>query len=236
MTTTTTRYILGSVLAVGLATGSGLAGQTAHEQHRPHGQDVDARHMEHSFDDAERYARSFDDPARDAWQQPERVIEMLAIQPDEAVADIGAGTGYFTVRLAGGSAARTVYAVDVEESMLAYVRARAEREGLDHVVAVQGDAQGPNLPEPVDVVLIVNTFHHIPDRAQYFAALKERLNPGARLAIVDYAKGAAGGGPPDEFRFTPEEITNQLRRAGFTLRATHDFLARQSFLVFGVGE
>ena len=198
------------------------------------GHDSEARHMAHSFDDAERYAESFDNPARDAWQMPERVIEALDIEPGDAVADIGAGTGYFTVRLAGSTGARTVYAVDIESSMVDYVRDRAADARLGKVVAVLADAAGTNLPEPVDVALIVNTFHHIPDRVAYFSALRALMTPGARLAIVDYRKGASGGGPPDEFRFTTDEITAELSRAGFELVTTHDFLPRQSFLIYGV--
>ena len=158
----------------------------------------------------------------------------VTIEPGDAVADIGAGTGYFTVRLAGSTGARTVYAVDIESSMVDYVRDRAADARLGKVVAVLADAAGTNLPEPVDVALIVNTFHHIPDRVAYFSALRALMTPGARLAIVDYRKGASGGGPPDEFRFTTDEITAELSRAGLELVTTHDFLPRQSFLIYGV--
>ena len=224
---------------VGMLTGASLAEaqQPPREQHRTEGHhDHQSRHMEHRFDDPERYAQSFDDPERDAWQMPERVIAALDIAAGERVADIGAGTGYFTVRLARQTEAQTVYAVDIEPSMVEYARNRAAEAGLNQVVGVVADAGSPNLPEPVDVVLIVNTWHHIANRVTYFTALRDRLTPGARLAIVDYAEGAPGGGPPDEFRFTPEEISDELADAGFALRARHDFLPRQSFLIYGVSE
>lgn len=188
-------------------------------------------HMEHRFDDPERYAKSFDDPARDQWQMPGRVIEALAMRPGQSVADIGAGTGYFTVRLARSVAAPKVYAVDIEPSMTQYVRQRAAKEGLSNVVAVQATSQGPNLPEPVDVVLIVDTYHHIPDRVKYFTALMGSIKPGGRLAIVDFRKDAPGG-PPPEFRFTPDQISRELEQAGFVLRQQHDFLPRQIFLIY----
>ena len=217
---------------VGLLVGPQAArAQPQHEQHRPHGHDA-GRHMEHRFDDPERYAQSFDDPARDEWQMPARVIAALDVGPGQAVADIGAGTGYFTVRLARETEARTVYAVDIEPSMVDYVRRRADEAGLGNVVGVVAEADSPNLPEEVDLVLIVNTYHHIPERVAYFAALRDRLAPGGRVAIIDPRKGAPGGGPPDEFRFTPEEIAEELGRAGFELPTRHDFLPRQSFLVY----
>ena len=224
-------------LAVPLAClgfGAVLLGQQAQHGHGQPKPGAAAPHMEHRFDDPERYARSFDDPARDAWQLPARVIEALQLRPDETVADIGAGTGYFTVRLARSPAAPKIYAVDIEPAMVEYVRQRAAREGLTNVVAVQAGPAGPNLPEPVDVVLIVDTYHHLPDRVSYFTALKQSLKPGARLAIVDFRKGAPEG-PPEQFRFTPEQITGELAAAGFSRLAEHDFLPRQIFLVYQAG-
>lgn len=188
-------------------------------------------HMEHRFDKPEQYAKSFDDPARDEWQMPVRVIETLALAPGQVVADIGAGTGYFTVRLAKAAARPKVYAVDIEKSMVEYVKQRAATEGLKQVVAVQGSADRANLPEPVDVVLIVDTYHHIPNRPAYFRELRKSMKPSGRLAIIDFRKGAPSG-PPEHFRFTPDQITEELKQAGFRLQAQHDFLPRQLFLVY----
>jgi SAM-dependent methyltransferase len=211
---------------------AGAIGQSQdHGQRHGGAPGTPAAHMEHRFDDPERYAKSFDDPARDAWQMPGRVIEALGLRPGERVADIGAGTGYFSVRLARSGAAPTVYAVDVEKAMVEYVRQRAAKEGLKNIVGVEGSSRSANLPEPVDVVLIVDTYHHIPDRVAYFAALRQSMKPGARLAIVDFRKGAPSG-PPEEFRFTPEQISAELGKAGFTLSAQHDFLPRQLFLIY----
>jgi ubiquinone/menaquinone biosynthesis C-methylase UbiE len=176
---------------------------------------------------------SFDDPARDAWQMPSRVIEALGIHPGEVVTDLGAGTGYFTVRLAGIDARPRVYAVDVEPSMIAHVRHRAMTAGLTNVTVVQAAADRANLPEPVDLALVVDTFHHIPNRVAYFAALRNSLKPGGRVAIIDFRKDSPSG-PPVELRFTPDQIRAELEDAGFSLDASHDFLPRQVFLVFGV--
>jgi cyclopropane fatty-acyl-phospholipid synthase-like methyltransferase len=190
-------------------------------------------HLRHHFDNAEEWAKSFDDPARDQWQMPSRVIEALQLKPGQVVADIGAGTGYFTVRLAKSPAAPKVYAVDIEPSMVEYIKQRAAREGLKNVVAVQAGPDRTNLPEAVDLVLIVDTYHHIPNRVAYFTALKTHLKPGARLAIVDFRKDSPSG-PPVEFRFTPDQISKELAGAGFSLQTSHDFLPRQIFLIYGV--
>jgi SAM-dependent methyltransferase len=151
------------------------------------------------------------------------------------VADIGAGTGYFSVRLARAAAAPTVYAVDIERSMIDYVRQRAAKEGLKNVVPVLATAGSANLPAAVDLVLIVDTYHHIPNRAEYFRTLRKSIKPGGRLAIIDFRKDAPEG-PPVEFRFTPEQVAGELAPAGFRVLARHDFLPRQYFLVLQAGE
>jgi len=192
-----------------------------------------ADHFGRHFDNADEWAKSFDDPAREEWQMPARVIDALQLKSGQVVADVGAGTGYFTVRLAKSPAAPRVYAVDIEASMVEYVKQRAAREGLNNVIAVQAGADRTNLPEPVDLVLIVDTYHHIPNRVAYFTALRSVMKPGARLAIVDFRKDSPEG-PPEQFRFTPAQISAELASAGFALQTSHDFLPRQIFLVYGV--
>lgn len=201
-------------------------GGTAHQP--PAGAD----HMAHRFDDPERYAKGFDDPARDAWQMPDRVIAALAMKSGDRVADVGAGTGYFSTRLAKSAARPTVFAVDIEPAMVAYLTKRATAEGLGAMRAVQASATSPNLPEPVDVVIVVDTFHHIGSRAAYFAGVRPQLRPGGRVAIIDFRKDAPGEGPPAHFRFTPDQITAEMTAAGYVLEASHDFLPRQHFLVY----
>jgi cyclopropane fatty-acyl-phospholipid synthase-like methyltransferase len=215
-------------LSIALPVGLRAQGQQDHQDHA--GQMPD--HMEHSFADAEQYAKQFDDPARDAWQMPDRVIAALDLKPGQSVADIGAGTGYFSVRLARTPAAPKVFAVDIEQNMVNYLRARAMKEGLTNIVAVKAAADRSNLPEPVDVVLVVDTFHHIPNRVAYFTALKALIKPGGKLAIIDFKKDAPGEGPPPEFRFTPDQISGELAKAGFALQAQHDFLPRQMYLIY----
>lgn len=224
-------FVITLAVAATVAMGARSAqAQAPHEPLPP--QQPGADHMQHRFDDPARYAKSFDDPARDAWQQPDRVITALALAPGQRIADIGAGTGYFSVRLARSTAKPTVYAVDLEPKMIEHLTARAHTEHLPNMRAVQATATSPNLPEPVDVVLVVDTYHHIGSRAAYFAALRHSLRPGGRVAIVDFRKGTGGDGPPEHFRFLPEQITAEMARAGYVLERAHDFLPRQLFLVY----
>lgn len=216
-----TRFLL-VMLSGGIHLTAAAPGQ--HAQDKP-------GHMQHRFEDAERYAKLFDDPARDAWQMPDRVIAALKLQPDSSVADIGAGTGYFTVRLAKAVPRGVVYAVDIEPSMLEHVRKRAAAAALDNVTTVLADGGRPTLPKPVQTILVVDTYHHIPNRSDYFRELATSLAAGGKVAIVDFRKDAPEG-PPEEFRFEADQIIGEMKQAGYRLDVRHDFLPRQHFLVF----
>lgn len=187
--------------------------------------------MHRRFDDAEKWAKNFDDPTRDQWQMPEKVIAALALRPGQSIADIGAGTGYFSVRLAKSPAAPRVFAVDIEETMVAYTRQRAAKEGLKNITGVVAKADSANLPEPVDLILIVDTFHHIPARHAYFQSLLKSLKPNGRLAIIDWLPGGPMG-PPEAFRFSPEKIAAELASSGWKKVAQHTFLPNQSFTIY----
>jgi len=188
-------------------------------------------HMHHRFDNPEQWAATFDDPERDSWQMPDKVIAALHLKSGQIVADLGAGTGYFTVRLARSEARPKVYGVDIEPSMVTYIRDRATKEGLKNVIAVQASETSANLPERVDVILIVDTYHHIGNREAYFRNLAKSLKPGGRVAIIDFKQDAPDG-PPKEFRFPPEKVKAELAKAGYAFVEQPDFLPRQQFLIF----
>jgi ubiquinone/menaquinone biosynthesis C-methylase UbiE len=190
---------------------------------------------EHHFKGAEHWAQVFDDPQRDEWQKPHEVIQALHLAPGAKVADIGAGTGYFSVRLAHFVPAGHVYAVDIEPDMVAYLTERAKREGIKNMTAVTGEAGSARLPEKVDVVLMVDTYHHIGDPEAYFRGLRTSLAPAARVAIIDFRKSSPMGPPVGE-RVAPDQVEASMRKAGYKLVNSNDFLANQYYLVFQVGD
>ena len=171
---------------------------------------------------------------RDAWQQPERVIEALGIEPGNRVADLGSGSGYFTVRLAKavGPEGR-VYAVDVDEEMNAYLRERVEQAGVANVEVILGRFEDPLLPDAgVDLVLTVDTYHHIDDRPTYFRNLRRDLAPGGRVAVIDY-DGRKGWFVRLLGHTTPRELLlREMGEAGYEVAEEHDFIDRQSFVIF----
>jgi len=233
----------GRITAIGaLVSVIALAGLVALHAQTPAGPPMEHRHpgdhetghqpgYHRSFDDAERWAKEFDDPARDAWQKPDELLDALHLERTARVADLGAGTGYFSARIAKRVPRGKLFAVDVAPDMVRYLDERAKREHLDVVVPVLASAESPNLPEPVDLVLVVDTYHHIDGRVAYFSRLTRSLRPGGRLAIVDF-RADSPNGPPPEHRIRPETVIAELGAAGYSLLTTHPFLPRQYFLVF----
>jgi ubiquinone/menaquinone biosynthesis C-methylase UbiE len=172
---------------------------------------------------------------RDGWQRPEEVIRALEIQPGQRVADLGAGGGYFTFRLADAlGAGGIVYAVDVDEDMIDYLRARTREEGRGNVEVVAARFDDPLLPEPVDVIFTCNTYHHIEDRPAYFARAARYLRPGGRIAIVEL-NGSGWFASLFGHYTAPDEIRDEMSNAGYRRIAAYDFLARQSFQIFATG-
>jgi SAM-dependent methyltransferase len=214
-----TRIVFLSLTLLGSALlGSAAVAQTPHTH-------------QHSFGDARKWAQVFDDPKRDAWQKPHEVIQALKLKPDAVIADIGSGTGYFAARFAHMVPQGRVYGVDTEPDMVKYLSERAKREGLKNVVAVAGKPGDPGLPEKADLIIFVDVYHHVDDRERYFRQLQNSLKPGGRLAIIDFRMDSREG-PPKAARIAPEQVKNELKRAGYGLAQEHGFLPNQYFLVF----
>jgi cyclopropane fatty-acyl-phospholipid synthase-like methyltransferase len=203
-------------------------GGTAAPPAAPPGEGAEG-HFHHRFDDAERWAAVFDDPARDQWQKPDEVVAALALAADAQVADLGAGTGYFAVRIARAVPDGMVYAVDLEPAMVRHLEERARQEGLANVHPVLATASDARLPAAVDLVLVVNTYHHIGDRVAYFGRLASSLRAGGRLVIIDFTAESPIG-PPVEHRIDADQVIEELAAAGYRLTARHDGLPHQYFL------
>ncbi|MBS1134803.1 MAG: SAM-dependent methyltransferase [Burkholderiaceae bacterium] len=186
---------------------------------------------QHSFSGADGWAKVFDDPERDRWQKPHEVIVALKLASNSVVADIGAGTGYFSARLAHMTPGGRVYAVDLEPDMVKYLGERAKRDGLKNLVAVQAKPDSPELPDKVDRILLVDTYHHISERVTYFKRLRDTLKPDGQVAIIDFTADSPVG-PPKSDRISARKVAEEMTLAGYTQVAQHVFLPYQFYLVF----
>lgn len=177
---------------------------------------------------------AYEGSGRDAWQQPDAVVQALHIRPGDRVADLGSGSGYFSLRLARavGPTGR-VYAVDVDEQMNAYLRKRLAGEGVDNVEVVLGEFADPKLPDgEIDLVFTSDTYHHLQDRSAYFRNLKRDLAPDGRVAVLEF-DGRKGLFVRWMGHYTPKQvILDEMEQAGYRPVEDLDFLDRQSFVVF----
>jgi ubiquinone/menaquinone biosynthesis C-methylase UbiE len=180
------------------------------------------------------YRVFLDGRERDRWQKPDEVVDALGVAPGSAVADLGAGTGYFSGRLARavGDEGR-VFATDVQDEMIRALEERVAREELRNVSVVRASFDDPALPAACcDLVLLANVYKEISERPAYLRRLAPALRAGGRVAIIDFHPDAPGAGPPREARLPEEQVVAELGEAGFVLAERHDFLPRQYFLVF----
>jgi ubiquinone/menaquinone biosynthesis C-methylase UbiE len=170
-----------------------------------------------------------EDPARARWQQPARLVRALGLRRGQTVAEIGAGTGYLVRRLARAVGPRgRVYAVDAELRMLAILVERLRRGGLGNVTPVLGRDDDPLMPErSCDLILVVNSYHHLPGGPRYLRRLRRLLRPGGRLVNVDFHRRETPVGPPLERRVAREAFLRHARRAGLRLVREATFLPYQ---------
>ena len=192
--------------------------------------------MHHLHGDPAAYIAALDDPARDAYQKPDEVMKALALREGEVLADIGSGSGYFTLRFARavGDTGR-VYAVDISPDMIRHLNRRLRDGGVRNVVPVLADPDDPLLPDAsVDRFVIVDTWHHIEDQAKYLGLLKRMLKPGGQVVHIDFHKRELPVGPPPGMKIAREDLVKQMEGSGFKLVAEHSFLPYQYFLVFAV--
>jgi ubiquinone/menaquinone biosynthesis C-methylase UbiE len=172
-------------------------------------------------------------PDRDAWQRPELIMDELGIGEASVVADLGAGGGWFTIRLARRVGPNgKVFAEDIQPEMIEAIRRRVERERITWVHTVLGTATNPNLKEPVDAVLIVEAYNEMDAPEVLLRNVAKALKPNGRIGIVEHTKNGGGPGPPLDERVDPERIIRDATAAGLRLHARPAFLRYQYLLVF----
>ena len=211
-----------AVLLVALAVSAPCAAQ----QNSPHGRLFPPRDL-----------GLLESPDRDKWQKPDQIMDAVNIADGSTVADIGAGAGWFTIRLARRVGPRgTVYAQDVQRQMLEAIRRRVAKEGLENVQTRLGQGSNPNLPPgALDAVLVVDVYPEVENRVTFLRNLAASLKPNGRIAIVNYKPGRGGPGPgPEEgLRVDSAAVEADARAAGLRVLSTETFLPYQYMLVLG---
>jgi SAM-dependent methyltransferase len=174
-------------------------------------------------------------PDRDGWQKPDQIMDSIGIADGAAVADLGAGGGWFTIRLARRVGPNgLVYAEDIQRQMIEAIGRRVSREGLHNVRTVLGTPEDPHLPpETLDAILIVDTYHEMDDPVALLRNATLALKPQGRIGIVDFKRDGFGPGPALEERVDPETITRDATSAGLRLLQRPSFLPYQFLMVFG---
>lgn len=197
-----------------------------------HGPALRDRHP-HAPRDIDSYIRRLESPERLAALQVDRVVDTLGLKATDVVADLGCGPGLFSLPLGRRVRAGHVYAVDIEPKQLDALRVRLQSAGITNVVPVLGGFADPFIPETgVDLVLVVDTYHHIEDRQGYFTRLRSVIREGGRLAIVEWKPGPLRMGPPPQYKPAEGERAAELKAAGFELVDDFDFLELHDFEVW----
>jgi ubiquinone/menaquinone biosynthesis C-methylase UbiE len=175
-------------------------------------------------------------PDRDAYQRPDQIMDALLIGDGSAVADLGAGGGWFTVRLARRVGPNgKVYAEDIQPQMIQAIERRVTREGLKNVTTVLGTPTNPKLPAgSLDAVLIVDAYHEVEQPVTLLRNIATSLKPAGTIGIINYKKDGGGPGPAMDERVDPEQVIRDARDAGLELRKRENFLRYQYLLTFGV--
>jgi ubiquinone/menaquinone biosynthesis C-methylase UbiE len=198
----------------------------AHKHHHGHSNE----HMNStSF---EELAKRFESKERDEYQQPEKVIAFLGDVSGQTIMDIGAGTGYFSFKLAEAGA--KVIAADVDDRFQNYIKEKKEELSVtDEKIELRKiPYDTPNLAnEEVNMVLIVNTYHHIEDRISYFEKVKKGLKPNGKLVVIDFFKKELPIGPPSKMKIERSKVSKELKEAGFSNIEINDELLEYQFVL-----
>jgi arsenite methyltransferase len=195
----------------------------------------DEHQMHQLHSDPKAYIGALEDPQRDAYQKPHEVLTALAIKSGETIADIGAGSGYFTFRLSHFVGEKgKIYAVDVSPDMILYINRRMRDLKVNNVISILADPDDPLLPDrAVNRFFFSDSWHHIENQKKYLSLMKRMLKPRGEIVMIDFhKKKEITVGPPLEMRIAREDLIKQMEQNGFRLAKEHTFLPYQYFLVF----
>jgi 2-polyprenyl-3-methyl-5-hydroxy-6-metoxy-1,4-benzoquinol methylase len=185
------------------------------------------------FADTQKYIDFLERSDRAAWQKPDAVIKELHLSGTEKIADVGAGSGYFTFRFARALPGGTVYAIDIEPEMLRHIHHKAMTEGVRNIEVIKSTPDGPNVPSGADLVFVCDVLHHVKEREAWLKKLSAQMKTGARLAVIEFKDGDLPEGPPAAVKIPKKKLIAMIAENNFKLeRDNPDLLPYQTFLIF----
>jgi len=217
---------------------SAVAAASAHDTAHPpidcplHQHGIDPAHLR-PFEDVEKYIAFLERADRAVWQKPDEVVAALKLKGDEVVADVGAGSGYFSFRLARALPKGRVVAGDIEPEMVRHVHHRAMTEGITNLQATLIKPDDPEIPKVADWVFICDVLHHVADRPAWLGKMVATMKPGARVALIEFREGELPAGPPPAAKIPKAELIELMTGAGLVADGEiQDLLPYQVFLIF----
>ncbi len=217
------------------------AGPTNQEAGQPAQPTIDcpvAKHGIHPadlqpFKDTEKYIAFLERPDRARWQKPDAVVAALGLAGNETVVDLGAGSGYFSFRLARALPRGTVIASDIKPEMVRHMHHKAMSEGIHNLRAVLGDDADPGVPPDADLVFVCDVLHHVPNQPAWLGKLASEMKSGARLVLVEFKQGKLPQGPPERLKLSRAKQIKLAKDAGLVLdEEKPKLLPYQTFMVF----
>jgi hypothetical protein len=185
------------------------------------------------FTDTEKYISYLERPERAKWQKPEAIVAVLGLAGNETVVDVGAGSGYFSFRLARVLPRGTVIANDIEPEMIRHIHHKAMREGVQNLRAVLSEAEDPGIPPEADLVFVCDVLHHVPNQTVWLGRVAREMKPGARLVLVEFKEGKLPLGPPENLKLSRARQIELAKGAGLVLdEEKPKLLPYQTFMVF----
>jgi ubiquinone/menaquinone biosynthesis C-methylase UbiE/YHS domain-containing protein len=185
------------------------------------------------FEDSKKYIEFLERKDRAVWQKPDEVVSSLNLKGSETIADLGAGSGYFTFRFSKALPKGKVIAIDPDPEMVRYIHHKTMSSDIKNIEVILGSYDDPKIPEKVDMVFICDVLHHVGKRAEWLAKLSSEMDKGAKLVLIEFKEGNLPEGPPEKIKISGKEMLSLVFNAGFKLiKENSTLLPYQNYFVF----
>jgi len=185
------------------------------------------------FADTQKYIDFLERSDRAIWQKPDAVIQEMHLSGTEKIADVGAGSGYFTFRFSQALPQGKVYAIDIEPEMLRHIHHKAMTEGVNNVEVIKSTPDDPKIPAEVDLVFVCDVIHHVKNQKMWLQQLSRQMKRGAHVVVIEFKEGDLPEGPPASVKIPKKKLIALITENNFKLETEKSaFLPYQEFLIF----